>query len=158
VTIDRLLRDHHAELRRLLAEARSARADVLEPAFAMLADAVEIEAIVMSRHLHPLLQRLGYPDLSRALEIQRALCLLADDLRNLCEPGPHFAAALHVLAARLEQHIVDSERRVLPFVERQLPAAWRERLADEMNRTLDELEDELWLGVTVAWRQSSSAS
>jgi len=139
-------------MRRLLAEVRRARADRLEPAFEVLADAVEVDWNIGSRHLHPLLQRLGYPDLHRAIEVHRALCHIVDDLRNLCQWGPQFASALNVLSARLEQHIVDTERMVSPFLARHLVPDHQELVAGEMLETIAELDGEDWLGGAPAWR------
>jgi len=149
VTVDGVLHDHHARLRRLLAAVRSARAHALEPAFEALADAVEIDWVLASRHLHPLLERLGYPELHRAVEVQRALCHVVDDLRNVCEPGPQLSSALAALAARLEQHVVDTERMMLPFVAAHVAAAERERVGLAMLDTVAELESEEWLAVAL---------
>jgi hemerythrin len=152
VAIDRVLHEQHQQMRRLLVEVRSARAAELEPVFEALTDAVEVDWILSSRHLHPLLQKSGYPDLYRTIEVHRALCHIVDDLRNLCEWGPQFSSALNVLSARLEQHIVDTERMVMPFLARRLSPEQQELVGVEMLETLAELDGEDWLGGTPAWR------
>jgi hypothetical protein len=146
VKVERILRDHHECLRRLLAEVRSARTHELEPAFEALTDAVEIDWILAVRHLHPILERLAYPDLNRTIEVHRRLCHVVDELCNLCQAGPQFSSALNVLAVRLEQHIVDTERMVVPFLTRWLACDRREKLGNAMLDSVDELHSEEWLG------------
>ena len=51
-----------------------------------------------------------------------------------------------MLAVRLEQHIVDTERMVVPFLTRWLACDRREKLGNAMLDSVDELHSEEWLG------------
>ncbi len=125
-------------------------------AFEMLRDAVTHHWTVEERHLYPVLQSRAYADLYSSVEEHRALCHTIADLRGLCDDTTHFLSALKVLAAHVEQHIVDEERRVLPFIETALDEADRETLGERMSETLAEIENEDWLGAPEAWKNASS--
>ncbi|MCU1279991.1 MAG: hemerythrin protein [bacterium] len=156
LTLDRLLRDQHAEMRRLLAEVRSASAQQLDIEFEAMADAIHVHWTIESRHLYPLLERIGYPDIYHSIEAHRTLCHVVADLRGLCAHGPHFLSALKVLAAQLEQHIVDEERRLLPFLKEHVAEDELEAAAREMLETVAEIENENWIGTPSAWTNHAS--
>lgn len=141
----------------MLQEVRSSGAERRAIAFDMLNDAIVHHWAVEEQHLYPLLEKRGYGDLYSSLELHRALCHIASDLGRLCDDGPHFFSALKVLAAHVEQHIVDEERTVLPFVARALDEEEQESLGERMRETLAELENEDWLGTPQAWRSVSTA-
>jgi hemerythrin-like domain-containing protein len=152
-----LLRRQHAEIRGLLVEVRNAPAHHLEIAFEAFAEAVDTHWAVESRHLYPLLERIGYPDQYRSIEAHRALCHVVHDLRGLCQDGPHFLSALKVLSAQLEQYIVDEERMLLPYIEEHVDAAELDEIAEEMMATIAEIENENWIGAPSAWTNHPAA-
>src|SRR4051812_35698248 len=155
--VRQLLERQHSALRAMLDEVRRSQAERRAIAFEMLNDAVMHHWAVEERHLYPFLDRLGYKDLYSSLEQHRALCHIVADLRGLCEDGPHFFSALKVLAAHVEQHIIDEQRTLLPFLTAHIDDATATRLGDEMAETLAELENEDWLGTPEAWRTVSTA-
>jgi len=65
---------------------------------------------------------------------------------------------LTVLAAHIEQHIVDEERTVLPFVEQALDAGELQTVGERMSETIAEMENEDWLGSAEAWRSGAAPS
>jgi hypothetical protein len=155
--VRRLLRQQHAEVRAMLDEVRRSSAHRRAIAFEMLNDSVMHHWAVEERHLYPVLEGRGYADLYSSLELHRALCHVVHDLRGLCDDGRHFMSALQVLATHIEQHIVDEERGILPFVDRTLDDAECAALGQRMAETLAEIENEDWLGTATAWREASSA-
>ena len=142
----------------MLREVRASSADRRAIAFEMLHDAIRHHWAVEERHLYPVLEERGYRDLYSSLELHRSLCHISRDLRRLCDDGPHFFSALKVLAAYIEQHIVDEERTVLPFVEQTLDAGEKQVIGERMSETVAEMENEDWLGTPEAWRNGQSAS
>jgi hemerythrin len=157
MNVPRLLDQQHAELRAMLREVRASTAERRAVAFEMLNDAIVHHWAVEERHLYPILEQRGYRDLYSSLELHRSLCHISQDLRRLCDDGPHFFSALKVLAAHIEQHIVDEERTVLPFVEQALDAGEQRAIGERMQETIAEMENEDWLGTPEAWRNASSA-
>ncbi|MDB4970184.1 MAG: Hemerythrin [Myxococcales bacterium] len=157
MTVDRLLRGQHSEMRGLLLRVRGCSGEQLTIHFEALADAIHAHWSVESRHLYPLLERLRYPDMYRSIEAHKTLCHVVDDLRGLCEDGPHFFSALKVLAAQLEQHIVDEERILLPYLAQRASDAQKDELARQMLETVAEIENENWIGTPAAWTSHLSA-
>ena len=131
----------------MLHEVRASAAERRAIAFEMLNDAVMHHWAVEERHLYPVLRERGYRDLYSSLELHRSLCHVVGDLRGLCDDGPHFLSALKVLAAHIEQHIVDEQRTVLPFIEQALDAGERDAVGERMCETIAEMENDDWLGV-----------
>jgi hemerythrin len=111
-------------------------------AFEMLSDAVTHHWALEEQHLYPVLQALGYPDVYSSLEQHRALCHIVHDLRGLCDDTTQFLAALKVLAAHVEQHIVDEDRGVLRFLEAELDERDCKQLGERMAETLAEIEND----------------
>jgi len=141
----------------MLQQVRASTADRRAIVFEMLNDAIVHHWVVEERHLYPILEERGYRDLYSSLELHRSLCHISRDLRGLCDDGPHFFSALKVLAAHIEQHIVDEESTVLPFIEQALDAGEQQAVGQRMGETVAELENEDWLGTPEAWRNASSA-
>src|SRR5947209_6719801 len=136
MNVPRLLHQQHAELRAMLQEVRGSSADRRAIAFEMLNDAIMHHWVVEERHLYPILEQRGYRDLYSSLELHRSLCHITRDLRGLCDDGPHFFSALKVLAAHIEQHIVDEERTVMPFVEQALDEGEQRAIGERMQETI----------------------
>lgn len=141
----------------MLREVHASTAERRCVAFEMLNDAIVHHWAVEERHLYPILEKRGYRNLYSSIELHRSLCHIARDLGGLCDDGPHFFSALKVLAAHIEQHIVDEEGTVLPFVEQALDEHERRAIGARMQETIAELENEDWLGTPEAWRNASSA-
>jgi hypothetical protein len=151
--IQRLLRQQHVALRLMLQELRGTHADRRVIVFEMLSDAVLHHWAVEEHHLYPLLEGRGYDNLHRSIELHRDLCHVVCDLRGLCNDGPHFFSALKVLGAHIEQHIIDEEQCVLPFVARTVDPAESRAVGERMAETLAEIENDDWLGSPDAWQQ-----
>lgn len=158
MTVEELLRRQHVEMRERLLEVRHAPHDRVRVAFEALADAVELHSTLEERHLHPLLQVLGHPDIDRSIEAHRALRHVVREFYGRCDAGAQFLSALEVLAAQLEQHIVGEERTVLPYLARALSDEREEAVAHAMLETIAEIENESWLGAPDAWVNHSPAA
>jgi hypothetical protein len=148
--VARFLRRQHRELRAMLDEVRRSTEQRRLVAFEMLNDAVTHHWIAEERHLYPFLDRLDYRELYASIEQHRALCHIMADLRGLCDDGPHFHSALKVLGAHVEQHILDEEHTLLPFLAEHAERCARQGLAEEMAATVAELENADWLGAPQA--------
>ncbi len=139
-----LLTEQHREVERLVEAFRASVGDEdRQDAFNALADAILVHTTLEEKYLYPAAFGSGMENhLREAAEQHLAVKREVADLLATAIDDEYFDAKLAVLEQLVTHHVSEEEESIFPMVLESLGRPRLERLAEQMQRLADEIEDE----------------